>query len=204
MTKIAPPFVLGLTGSIGMGKSTLLDFLRRARLPVLSADQTVHALLGKKGRAVKDVRALFPSTYVDEAIDRTRLGKIVFTDPLALEKLEAVLHPLVREEEKKFIRRQTLLGRKIIVLEIPLLFETRPETGCDAVLCVTAPLATQRARVLSRPGMTPAQFNAIRRRQLPEAEKKKRADFVLDTSQTRAVTKKQLFEIIEKIIAQIT
>ena len=174
-------FVLGLTGSIGMGKSATADLFRAQRVPVHDADAAVHALYA--GRAAGPIAAAFPGVVRDGIVDRARLGPLVLGDPPRLRQLEAIVHPLVREEEELFLRRADEAGHPLAVLDVPLLYETGGEARCGAVVVVTAPPETQRDRVLARPGMTEAKFLAILAKQMPDAEKRARADFVVDTGQ---------------------
>jgi dephospho-CoA kinase len=171
-------FVLGLTGSIGMGKSATAGIFRRLGVPVHDADAAVHRLYG--GRAAPLVEKAFPGTVIDGAVDRGRLGAAVLGDPARMRELEAIVHPLVREEEEAFLERAALAA--IAVLDIPLLFETGGEARCDAVLVVTAPASVQRERVLARPGMSEEKFQSILSKQMPDAEKRARAHFLVDTS----------------------
>ncbi len=173
--------VLGLTGSIGMGKSTAARALRRLGLPLHDADAAVHRLMARGGAAVAAVERAFPGVVVDGAVDRPALGARVFADPAALKRLEAILHPLVRVEERHFLQSCRTRGVRLAVLDIPLLFETGGEARCDATLVVTAPRFLQDQRVLSRPGMTPERLARIRAQQMPDAEKRRRADFVVQT-----------------------
>jgi dephospho-CoA kinase len=172
-------FVLGLTGSIGMGKSATADLFRRLGVPVHDADATVHRLY--RGRAAPLIEKAFPGTVTHGAVDRARLGAAVLDSPERMQQLEAIVHPLVRDEEESFLRRVAAL-KPLAVLDIPLLFETGGETRCDAVLVVTAPAAVQRARVLARPGMTEAKFHAILAKQMRDEDKRTRAHFLVDTS----------------------
>jgi dephospho-CoA kinase len=171
-------FVLGLTGSIGMGKSATAGIFRRLGVPVHDADAAVHRLY--RGRAAPLVEKAFPGTVIDGAVDRGRLGAAVLGDPARMRELEAIVHPLVREEEEAFLERAALAA--IAVLDIPLLFETGGEARCDAVLVVTAPASVQRERVLARPGMSEEKFQSILSKQMPDAEKRARAHFLVDTS----------------------
>ncbi|MEX2450840.1 MAG: dephospho-CoA kinase [Rhodospirillales bacterium] len=173
--------ILGLTGSIGMGKSTTADLFRGEGVPVYDADAAVHAMTAHGGEAVAAVAAAFPDAVRDDTVDRAALGARVFDDPAALRRLESILHPLVRKREKRFLLVAARRRCPLVVLDIPLLFETGGETRCDAVVVVTAPAFVQRQRVLSRPGMTPARFEAILRRQVPDCEKRRRADFIVPT-----------------------
>jgi dephospho-CoA kinase len=172
-------FVLGLTGSIGMGKSATAGIFRRLGVPVHDADAAVHRLY--RGRAAPLVEKAFPGTVIDGAVDRGRLGAAVLGDPARMRELEAIVHPLVREEEEAFLERASALAR-IAVLDIPLLFETGGEARCDAALVVTAPAPVQRERVLARPGMSEEKFQSILSKQMPDAEKRARAHFLVDTS----------------------
>ena len=188
--------IVGLTGSIGMGKSTAAATLRRLGLPVHDADAAVHRLMARGGAAVEAVAQAFPGVECDGAIDRKRLAARVLEDPAALQRLEAILHPLVRRETHRFLAQQARLRRPIAVLDIPLLYETGAERRCDVVIVVSAPAFIQRARVLSRPGMTEARFRAILARQLPDAEKRRRADFVVQTGLDKAHALRQLAAIV--------
>lgn len=188
--------ILGLTGSIGMGKTVAAIMLRRLGIPVHDADRTVHHLLAPGGKAVPAVAGLFPSAVKDGGIDRAALGRIVFTDRAALSRLEAVLHPMVRAAEHRFLANCRRRRAAIAVLDIPLLFETGGENRCDAVLVVSAPASLQAARVLARPGMTPDRFGTILAKQMPDREKRRRADYVVPTGLGRALTFRRLREII--------
>lgn len=188
--------VIGLTGSIGMGKSTVAAMLRRLGLPVHDADAAVHRLMEKGGAAVAAVEAAFPGVAVAGRIDRRLLAPRVLGNPEALGRLEAILHPLARASARAFLARQARLRRPLAVLEIPLLFETGGERLCDAVIVVSAPATTQRARVLARPGMTAERLEAVLARQLPDAEKRRRADFVVQTGLSKAHALRQLRGIV--------
>ncbi|MBM3523705.1 MAG: dephospho-CoA kinase [Alphaproteobacteria bacterium] len=168
--------LIGLTGSIAMGKSTAARLLRRRGLFVHDADAAVHRLLARGGSAVAAVEAAFPGIAKDGAVDRRALGARVFGDAAALARLEAILHPLVRHDTRAFCARHARRRARAVVLDIPLLYETRAETHLDAVVVVTAPAWLQRARVLRRPGMTVAALAAILARQTPDREKRRRAD----------------------------
>jgi len=185
--------VLGLTGSIGMGKSTAAAMLRRLGAPMFDADAEVHRLLGPGGAAVGAVEAAFPGTR-DEAggIDRRRLGGHVFGQPDALRRLERILHPVVRAAEFSFIARARSRRLPLIVLDIPLLFETRADALCDAILVVSAPPWLQRRRVLRRPGMSQARLAAIIAAQMPDRDKRRHADFVVETGLGRGLTLRRL------------
>ena len=191
------PVVLGLTGSIGMGKSTAAAMLRGMGLPVHDADAAVHRLMAKGGRAVPEIAAAFPDVVRDGAVDRRALGARVFDDPQALKGLEAILHPKVRAEAHRFIDARRTRGDDLVVLDIPLLFETGGERLCDAVAVVSAPRFVQEARVLTRPGMTRAKLAAIRAQQLPDAEKRRRADFVVPTGLGRLHSLRTLRRVVK-------
>ncbi|MBI5164319.1 MAG: dephospho-CoA kinase [Magnetospirillum sp.] len=184
--------ILGLTGSIGMGKSTAAAMLRRFGLPVHDADATVHRLLGAGGAAVAAVEAAFPGVTVANAIDRAALADRVFGHPEALRSLEAILHPLVRAAETAFLRRHRRRRTPLVVLDIPLLFETGGEARCDAVAVVTCPAFLQEQRVQRRPGMTRGRLAAIRAQQMPDAEKRRRATFVIPSGLGRRETLRRL------------
>ena len=186
-------FVLGLTGSIGMGKSATADLFRRLGVPVHDADATVHRLY--RGRAAAPIEKAFPGTVGDGIVDRTKLGAAVFNDPERMKRLEAIVHPLVREEEDDFLKRVSALA-PVAVLDIPLLFETGGERRCDAVLVVTAPSSVQRERVLARPGMTEEKFSAILAKQMPDEDKRARAHFLVDTGRGFASAEAQVRSIL--------
>lgn len=178
--------VIGLTGSIGMGKSTASTMLRQLGCPVHDADATVHKLTGQGGAAVPAIETSFPGSTRAGAVDRAALGPKVFGNPAALKVLEGILHPLVAADRNRFLRQNVLQGRKVAVLDVPLLFETGGDRLCDLTVTVTAPLFIQAQRVLARPGMTVEKLRDIRSRQMPEAEKRRRADVVIWTSLGRA------------------
>ena len=175
--------VLSLTGSIGMGKSTTAAMFEAEGVPVYDSDAAVHALYATGGAAVAPVETAFPGVVTDGAIDRAKLSARVVGDPEALAKLEAIVHPLVGAHRIGFFDKARAEGHEIVVLDVPLLFETGGQKSVDKVVVVSAPPEVQRARVLARPEMTPEKFEAILARQLPDAEKRARADFVIDTGQ---------------------
>ena len=189
--------VLGLTGSIGMGKSTTASLFAEAGLPVYSADAAVHALYS--GKAAPGVEAAFPGTVRDGVVDREQLGLQVLGDGAALKRLEAIIHPLVREAEQTFLEEARAGGARAAVLDIPLLFETGGEKRCDRIIVVSAPAKVQRERVLARAGMTDEKFLAILEKQVPDAEKRQRADFVVDTSRGIDAARDQVAEILAAI-----
>jgi dephospho-CoA kinase len=191
--------VLGLTGSIGMGKSTTAGFFRDAGVPVWDADATVHRLYGPDGAAVEPLARLCPAAVKGGAIDRAALKDWIAADPAALKAIEAVVHPLVAADRADFVARHREAGTPLVVVDIPLLFETGAEAVCDATLTVSAPAEVQRARVLSRPGMSEETFQTLLAKQMPDAEKRLRATHVIETTgleQTRAA--------VEALIAELT
>jgi len=173
--------VIGLTGSVAMGKTTAARVLRRLGVPVHDADREVHRLLGPGGAAVEAVAAAFPGVKRGRAIDRAALGRLVFADADALKRLEEILHPLVRGAERRFLARARRQRRPLVVLDIPLLLETGGEKRVDQVVVVSAPRRIQIARVMSRPGMTAARLAGVEARQMSDAEKRRRADLVIAT-----------------------
>lgn len=191
---------LGLTGSIGMGKSEAARMFRRLGVPVFDSDATVHRLLGPGGAAVAAVEAAFPGVVKDGAVDRKALGAAVFGKPDDLRRLEAILHPMVRAARATFMRRAQARRDRLVVFDVPLLFETGGERDCDAVMVVSAPAFVQRARVLARPGMTPEKFAAILDQQVPDAEKRRRADFVAPTGMGKRVTLNAIRQAITMLI----
>jgi dephospho-CoA kinase len=196
-------FLLGLTGSIGMGKSTVGAGFRCFGIGVFDSDAAVHALLAPGGAAVASVDAAFPGC-LDEAggIDRAALGPKVFEDPARLARLEAIVHPLVRVAQRRFLARCCAAGRRLVVLDIPLLYETGGERLVDAVAVVSASAIVQAQRVLRRPGMSAARLAAILRRQLPDPQKRRRADFVIRTDLDLRQAKVQLAGVIDAARAQ--
>lgn len=189
--------ILGLTGSIGMGKSTTAKMFEAADVPVHDSDETVHRLY--RGAAVPLVEAAFPGTTVAGAIDRDRLAAQVVGDAAALKRLEQIVHPLVRADADAFVAKHRKAGADIVVLDIPLLFETGGRSRVDKVVVVSAPSDVQRARVLARPGMTPQKFDAILARQVPDAEKRRMADFIVETGQGLDAARRDVNAIIGKL-----
>ena len=190
-------FVLGLTGSIGMGKSTTARLFAEAGVPVHESDVAVHRLY--EGEAVPAVAAAFPGAVVDGKVNRDKLAARVLGDAAALRRLEGIVHPLVRAAADRFLSEARASGAKIAVLDIPLLFETGGEDRVDAVVVVTAPPEMQRERALERPGMTVEKFQAIVAKQMPDVEKRRRADFVVDTSRGLAAARDQVDAILQAI-----
>jgi dephospho-CoA kinase len=191
--------ILGLTGGVGMGKSTATAMLRRMGVPVYDADAAVHRMMGKGGIAVAAVAAAFPGVVKDGAVDRVALGSRVFGDPAAMKRLEAIIHPLVRQDEDRFLGEMRRRRTKLVVMDVPLLFESGREQRYDAVIVVSAPEFLRRARVLARPGMTPARLAAIMAKQMPDAEKRRRADIVVPSGLGRALTWRRLRDAIERL-----
>jgi dephospho-CoA kinase len=191
--------ILGLTGGIGMGKSTASRTFLRLGIPVFDADAAVHRLQARGGRAVAPIAAAFPGSVRDGSVDREVLRRAVLGQPVALKRLERIVHPLVRAEERRFLGTARRQGRRLVVLDIPLLFETRGEARCDFVLVVSAPAAVQRARVLRRPGMTPERMAAILARQTPDAEKRRRADFIIRTGLSRHFAQRGIRRLLERL-----
>ena len=191
--------VLGLTGGIGMGKSTAAATFRRLRVPVFDADAAVHALQDRGGRAVGPIGAAFPGTVREGRVDREALRRAVLGDPTALRRLERIVHPLVREEERRFLTAARRRAEPLVVLDVPLLFETGGAGRCDRVVVVSAPAAVQRWRVLQRPGMTEERLRAILARQTPDAEKRRRADHVVHTALSRHHAQRQIRGILRGI-----
>ncbi len=189
--------IIGLTGGIGMGKSTIAKAFRRARIPVFDADAAVHALQARGGGAVPLIGGAFPGTVRDGAVDRAALRAVAITDPAAMRVLERILHPLVRDAERAFVVRMRRARRPGVVLDIPLLLETGGERRVDLVLVASAPRAVQRARVRKRRRMTDAQIDAIISRQMPDAEKRRRADIVIPTGLSRHFALRRLRRLIE-------
>jgi dephospho-CoA kinase len=186
--------VLGLTGSIGMGKSTVAAMFARRGVPVFDADAAVHRLQGKSGRLVAEIEALFPDTTGPDGVNRTALGEAVLGDSAKLKRLEALVHPAVGEERAAFLAEHQ--DAPLVLFDIPLLFETGGDRRVDKIAVVSAPTDIQRARVLARPGMTAARFEAILARQTPDAEKRARADFVIATDRSLAETQAAVDAVI--------
>ena len=190
-------FILGLTGSIGMGKSTTAGFFREAGVPVHDSDAVVHRLY--ESEAVGPVEAAFPGVTVDGRIDRAKLAEKLVGNPDAIRSLEAIVHPLVRAVSDRFVSENEARGARVIVLDIPLLFETGGESKVDAVVVVSAPADVQRARVLKRPGMTAEKFDALLARQMSDAKKRARAHFVVDSSRSFDSARAQVHGILRAV-----
>jgi len=190
-------FILGLTGSLGMGKSTTAGFFAEAGIPVHDADAVVHRLY--EGEAAAAIEAAFPGTTTAGKVDRAKLAARIVDDPDALRRLEAIVHPLVREAEARFLADARAQGAQVVVLDIPLLMETAGDQRVDAIVVVSAPSETQRRRVLARPGMTPEKLDALLARQMSDSEKRRHADFVVDTSRGLEAARAQVKEILRAI-----
>jgi dephospho-CoA kinase len=197
-SKYTPPFIIGLTGSIGMGKTTVSRMFALQGVAVCDSDKIVHRLLASGGRAVEKVTQFFPQTRGEYGIDRTALGREVFGNPDALKKLESILHPLVWEEQKHFIAQMKRRGKRAVLLDIPLLFETGAEARCNAVLVADAPPFIQAQRVLARKGMTREKFMRVLARQMPNRQKRRLADRVINTGLGRAHSYRQVWEFLKK------
>lgn len=193
------PLILGLTGSIGMGKSETARMFLAEGVPVFDADAAVHGLIARGGAAVAAVDAAFPGVVQDGAVDRTRLGARVFNDQAALHALEKIIHPLVRRLEQDFLADAAARGAPLVVLDIPLLFETGGEGRCDRVVVVTASADVQKARVMARPGMTEERFATILAKQMPDAEKRRRAHFIIHTEHGLEDARRQVRQLIETL-----
>lgn len=194
--------VLGLTGSVGMGKSTAAAMFMRMGVPVYDADAAVHRMMQRGGSAVAAIAAAFPGVERNGAIDRATLGQRVFGNEPAMKRLEAIVHPRVREDERAWLAAMRRRQAKLVVMDVPLLFESGRDKRYDATVVVTAPAFLQRARVLARPNMTPAKLAAILARQMPDVEKRRRADFVVTSALGRAVTGRGLRAALRKLAAK--
>jgi dephospho-CoA kinase len=192
---------VGLTGSIGMGKSTTAAMFAAEGVPVYDADAEVHALYSKGGAAVEPLEAAFPGVVVDGAVDRAKLSQCVVGKPDELKRLEGIVHPLVGESRVGFFQKAVAAGADIVILDIPLLFETGGESRVDAVVVVSAPADLQRQRVLARPGMDEAKLDAILARQMADVEKRARAHFVIDTGQGLDHARAQVRDVLARLRA---
>jgi dephospho-CoA kinase len=193
----ARPFVLCLTGSVGMGKSTAAKFFAEMGVPVHDSDAAVHAFY--EGEAVPAIEQAFPGSTAGGKVDRMKLAAMVLGDGAALARLEAIVHPLVSVSTDKFLAQAETRGTPVVVLDVPLLFEANLECRCDAIVVVSAPPDVQRRRTLERPGMTEEKFAAILAKQMPDAEKRRRADFIVDSSRDFAHTRAQIRDILQAV-----
>jgi len=191
--------VVGLTGSIGMGKSTALGMFREHGALAWSADDAVHRLYAKGGAAATPMAEAFPGCVTAGAIDREKLSQLLLRDRAVLQRIEAIVHPLVAKDRADFLARARKSGAELVVLDIPLLYEKGYEGGFDAVVVVSAPAHVQRARVLARPGMSADKFEAILKQQTPDAEKRRRADYIVETGQSLEATRAEVRKIVEAL-----
>jgi len=190
-------FILGLTGSIGMGKSTTAKFFAEAGVPVYDADAAVHRLY--EGEATSAIEAAFPGTTANGKVDRDKLAKSVLGDAAAIKRLESIVHPRVAAARERFLAEAERSGVPVVVLDIPLLFETKGDARCDAVVVVSAPADMQRLRAFERPGMSESKLTAIMANQVPDDDKRRRADFVVDTSQGFEHARAQVRDILGRV-----
>jgi dephospho-CoA kinase len=193
----ARPFIVCLTGSLGMGKSRTAQFFAELGVPVHDSDAVVHALY--EDEAVSAIERAFPGATADGKVDRAKLAKLVLGDDAALARLEAIVHPLVAAARDKFLGDAQARGAPVVVVDIPLLFETAGQGGCDAVVVVSAPAEIQRQRAFERPGMTEEKFSALLAKQTPDAEKRQRADFIVDSSQSFDHARAQVRDILQAV-----
>ena len=191
--------IVGLTGSIGMGKSTVTAMFADEGAAVWNADDAVHRLYAPGGKGARAVAARFPDTIIDGGVDREKLSALVLDDKSAFGELETIIHPLVGEDRARFLEDAIRKGADIAVLDIPLLFEKNYENFFDAIVVVSAPFNTQRARVLGRDGMTPEKFEAIVSKQTPDGEKRRRADFVIDTGAPIEQTRREVRRVYREL-----
>lgn len=191
--------IIGLTGSIGMGKTTTAALFKALGCPVFDADQAVHRLYNKGGEAVPLIRAVFPDAIKNGAVDRTVLGNHMRSDPLNLKVLESFIHPMVEKLRAEFLKKAQYDKADIVVFDVPLLFETGGEKQVDLVVVVTAPFSVQRDRVMARPGMTEDLFQSLLKRQMPDSEKRKRADILIFTDKGLDAAKKQVQTVLSDL-----
>ena len=195
------PFIIGLTGSIGMGKSTVAQMFVDEGVPLFDADAAVHQLQGPDGALVNEIEALFPGSTTRDGVDRQKLGAAVLGDPAALQQLEQLIHPAVKQMRKDFL--ETFSDRPLILFDIPLLFEKGGSEGVDHIVVVSAGADHQRRRVLKRPGMSEERFEQIKALQMPDAHKQQRADSVIDTSLPLAETRREVQNLVRKLKASL-
>ncbi|BBL52746.1 dephospho-CoA kinase [Bartonella quintana] len=191
--------IIGLTGSIAMGKSTAADFFKQAGISVFSADETVHQLYKSKP-ILSLIEHTFPGVVENGKVNRLKLSKILINDSEKLQTLEEIIHPLVQEKEKEFIDKARQQGKKIVVLDIPLLFEKKGEKRVDSVIVVSAPLAIQKERIMTRPDMNEKKISFINAKQMPDEKKRERADFIINTGKDLENTHQQVFSVIENLL----
>ncbi len=195
------PFIIGLTGSIGMGKSTVAQMFVDEGVPLFDADAAVHLLQGPGGALVADIEALFPGTTTRDGVDRQKLGAAVLGDPAALQRLEELIHPAVAELRQAFLEKNR--DQPLILFDIPLLFEKGGSKSVDHIVVVSAGAEQQRARVLARPGMSEQRFKQIKSLQMPDADKRQKADSVIDTSLPKTETRRQVQKLVQKLKASL-
>lgn len=193
--------VIGLTGSIAMGKSETARMFAEMGVPIFDSDQAVHALYARNGAAVEPIRKAFPPAVIDDAVNRIVLSQILTAEPERLAELEAIVHPLVRRAQEQFLAAHRAKGTAFVLLDIPLLFETHRESEVDVVVVVSAPVDIQRARALARAGMTAAKLETMLARQMPDAEKRQRADFIVDSSKGFDHARGEVRHILEILAA---
>lgn len=201
MTQRDRPFIVGLTGSIGMGKSTVAQMFVDENVPMFDADAAVHELQGPGGALVDAIEDLFPGSTTSDGVDRQKLGAAVLGDPDALQQLERLIHPAVGEMRLSFLEQHH--DQPLILFDIPLLFEKGGAEAVDHIVVVSAGAEDQRARVLARPGMTEKRFEQIKALQMPDAEKRQRADSVIDTSLSLSETRQQVQKLVQKLKASL-
>lgn len=195
------PYIIGLTGSIGMGKSTVAQMFVDEGVPLFDADAAVHQLQGPGGALVDEIEALFPGSTSIDGVDRQKLGAAVLGNPAALQQLEQLIHPVVGNMRQAFLEKHR--DRPLVLFDIPLLFEKGGAEGVDHIVVVSAGAEQQRARVLKRPGMTEERFEQIKKLQMPDAEKRQRADSVIETSSTHAETHQKVQKLVRKLKASL-
>lgn len=191
--------IVGLTGSIGMGKSETAKMFTRLGVPVFDADAEVHKLQVKDGPAIPAIDAAFPGVVEDGVLNRAKLGELVFADPAAKKRLEAIMHPMVADARVAFFDAAEKAGAKFVVLDVPLLFETGANKACDKVVVVSAPAAVQRERVLARPGMSAEKFENILARQVPDGDKRAGADYIIETDKGLEHAFMQVEQIVKEL-----
>ena len=192
--------VVGLTGSIGMGKSTAAEMLMQMGVPVHDSDKIAREAAADGGAAISEILKQFPDAFVDGKLDRGLLGQIIFKDDAKRVALESIIHPMVRQSQQDFMRAEAAKGHKIVVLDIPLLYETGAEARVDKVIVVSAPFFVQKKRVMARPGMTESKFKGILASQVPDEEKRARADFVVLTGLGKVYTERALKKVIGSLL----
>ncbi|EJF85408.1 dephospho-CoA kinase [Bartonella rattimassiliensis] len=191
--------IIGLTGSIAMGKSTVADFFKKAGISVFSADEAVQQLY-KSEPALSHIEGVFPGVVEDGEVNRLKLSKILINDNEKLQTLEKIIHPLVQEKEREFINTARKQGKKLVILDIPLLFEKKYESHMDSIIVVSAPPEIQKERVMIRQGMNEKKFAFINTQQMSDEKKRERADFIIDTGKNLENTRQQVFDVIKKLL----